>query len=49
MEEGDRMLSELEIKGHLEVTVERGKLVYALWVHRAPHEEFGALEQGSCL
>ncbi len=29
--EADRMLSALAAKGHLEVTVEHGRLLYALW------------------
>jgi hypothetical protein len=29
--EADRMTSALAAKGHLEVTVERGRLVYSLW------------------
>jgi hypothetical protein len=29
--EADRMLSELAAKGHLEVTVEHGRLHYSLW------------------
>jgi len=36
VEEADRMLSELAAKGHLEVTVEHGRLVYALWDRDAP-------------
>jgi capsular polysaccharide biosynthesis protein len=37
VEEADRMLSELAAKGHLEVTVEHGRLHYALWEeHDAP-------------
>jgi hypothetical protein len=31
VEEADRMLSELTAKGHLEVRVERGRLLYSLW------------------
>jgi hypothetical protein len=30
----DRMLSELAARGHLEVTVEHGRLYYALWGDR---------------
>ena len=29
--EADRMLSSLAAKGHLEVTVEHGRLLYSLW------------------
>jgi hypothetical protein len=36
LEEADRMLSALAAKGHLEVTVEDGRLLYALWTHDAP-------------
>jgi capsular polysaccharide biosynthesis protein len=36
VEEADRMLSELAVKGHLEVTVEHGRLHYALWEPDAP-------------
>ena len=36
VEEADRMLSELAVGGHLEVTVEHGRLHYALWEHDAP-------------
>jgi predicted ArsR family transcriptional regulator len=31
VEEADRMLSALAAKGHLEVTVARGRLLYSLW------------------
>jgi hypothetical protein len=31
VEEADRMLSALAAKGHLEVTVEHGRLLYSLW------------------
>jgi hypothetical protein len=34
VEEADRMLSNLAGKGHLEVRVERGKLLYSLWEGR---------------
>jgi capsular polysaccharide biosynthesis protein len=34
--EADRMLSALAAKGHLEVTVERGRLLYSLWDRDAP-------------
>ena len=36
VEEADRMLSELAVKGHLEITVEHGKMVHALWERDAP-------------
>jgi capsular polysaccharide biosynthesis protein len=36
VEEAERMLQALAAKGHLEVSVERGRLVYALWEHDAP-------------
>jgi capsular polysaccharide biosynthesis protein len=36
VEEADRMLSALAAKGHLEVTVERGRLLYSLWDRDAP-------------
>jgi capsular polysaccharide biosynthesis protein len=36
VEEADRMLSTLAAKGHLEVTVERGRLLYSLWEGDAP-------------
>jgi protein tyrosine kinase modulator len=36
VEEADRMLSALAAKGHLEVTVERGRLLYSLWDRGAP-------------
>jgi capsular polysaccharide biosynthesis protein len=36
VEEADRMLSALAAKGHVEVTVERGRLLYALWDRDAP-------------
>jgi hypothetical protein len=29
------MLSELAVRGHVEVSLERGRLVYALWERRA--------------
>jgi capsular polysaccharide biosynthesis protein len=35
VEEADRILSELASKGHLEVTVEHGKLLYSFWEHGA--------------
>ena len=35
VEETDRMLSELAVRGHVEVSLERGRLVYALWERRA--------------
>jgi hypothetical protein len=34
VEEADRMLSELTVRGHLEVSLEHGKLVYALMGER---------------
>ena len=34
--EADRMLSGLAARGHLEVTVEHGRLLYALWERDAP-------------
>ena len=36
VEEADRMLSALAAKGHLEVTVEHGRLLYSLWEGDAP-------------
>jgi hypothetical protein len=36
LEEADRMLSALAAKGHLEVTVEHGRLLYSLWEGDAP-------------
>jgi hypothetical protein len=36
VEEAERMLQALAAKGHLRVTIEHGRLVYALWKHRAP-------------
>ena len=36
VEEADRILSELAHNGHLEVTVEHGKLLYSFWAHDAP-------------
>ena len=36
VEEADRTLSALAAKGHLEVTVEHGRLLYALWERDAP-------------
>ncbi len=36
VEEADRLLQALAAKGHLEITVEHGRLVYALWEHDAP-------------
>jgi hypothetical protein len=35
VEEAERMLEALTIKGHIQVTVERGRLLYALWEHDA--------------
>ena len=36
VEEADRMLSALAAKGHLEISVERGRLVYSLWERDTP-------------
>jgi hypothetical protein len=36
VEEAERMLQNLAVKGHLEVTVEHGRLHYALWDRDAP-------------
>ncbi len=36
VEEAERVLAALAAEGHLEVTVEHGRLVYALWEHDAP-------------
>jgi hypothetical protein len=36
VEEAERMLEALAVKGHLEVTVEHGRLYYALWDRDAP-------------
>jgi hypothetical protein len=36
VEEAERMLSDLAVRGHLEVTVEQGRLHYALWESDAP-------------
>jgi len=36
VEEAERLLSALAAKGHLEVTVERGRLLYSLWEGDAP-------------
>ena len=36
VEEANRMLQALAAKGHLEVTVEHGRLLYALWDRYAP-------------
>ncbi len=38
VEESNRMLFELAAQGHLEVTVEHGKLLYSFWERRARHE-----------
>jgi hypothetical protein len=35
VEEANRMLFELAARGHLEVTVEHGKLLYSFWEHGA--------------
>jgi hypothetical protein len=34
VEEANRMLFELAVRGHLEVTVEHGKLLYSFWADR---------------
>jgi len=31
VEEADRMLSDLAVKGHLEVRAERGMMLYSMW------------------
>jgi hypothetical protein len=36
VDEANRMLFELAARGHLEVTVEHGKLLYSFWGHDAP-------------
>ena len=36
VEEAERMLQELAAKGHLEVSIEHGRLHYALWDREAP-------------
>jgi hypothetical protein len=36
VEEAERMLSELAVRGHLEVSLEHGRLHYALWERDAP-------------
>ena len=36
VEEAERMLEALAVKGHLKVSVEHGRLVYALWEPDAP-------------
>jgi hypothetical protein len=36
VEEAEQMLEALAAKGHLEVSVEHGRLHYALWDHDAP-------------
>ena len=38
VEEADGMLSELAVRGHLEVSLEHGRLHYALWERDAPHK-----------
>jgi hypothetical protein len=35
VEEANRMLFELAARGHLEITVEHGKLLYSFWEHGA--------------
>jgi hypothetical protein len=37
-EEAERILQDLAVKGHLEVTVEHGRLHYSLWERDAPYE-----------
>jgi capsular polysaccharide biosynthesis protein len=37
VEEADRMMSALAAKGHLEVRIEHGRLLYSLWEGDAPH------------
>ncbi len=36
VEEAERMLSELAVRGYLEVSLEHGRLHYALWERDAP-------------
>ena len=36
VEEAERMLQKLAAKGHLEVSIEHGRLHYALWDREAP-------------
>ena len=36
VEEAERMLQELAAKGHLEVSIEHGRLLYALWDREGP-------------
>jgi len=36
VDEADRMLSALAAKGHLEVSVARGRLLYSLWERDVP-------------
>jgi hypothetical protein len=36
VEEAERMLQDLAAKGHLEVSIEHGRLLYALWDREAP-------------
>jgi hypothetical protein len=36
VEEADRMLSELAVRGNLEVSLEHGRLHYVLWERDAP-------------
>jgi hypothetical protein len=38
VEEAERMLDALAAKGHLEVSIEHGRLHYALWDREAPYE-----------
>jgi len=43
VDEAERMLSELAVRGHLEVSVEHGRLVYALGSTMLLFKGFGAL------
>jgi hypothetical protein len=36
VEEAERMLQDLAAKGHLEVSIEHGRLLFALWDREAP-------------
>ena len=38
VEEAERMLQESAAKGNLEVSIEHGRLHYALWYREAPYE-----------
>jgi hypothetical protein len=44
VEEADRMLQAPSAKGHLEVTVEHGRLPYALRERDAPMKDFRRVE-----